>query len=40
MFTKLVKYAFVFTYPCPRNLREIMKMSLIERESYSKIKDI
>ena len=30
----------VFTYPCPRKMREIVKMSLIERETPSNIKDI
>lgn len=29
-----------FNYPCPRKLREIMKMSLIERETTEKIKNI
>lgn len=29
-----------FTYPCPRKLREIMKMSLIERESPTKVSEI
>lgn len=28
---------FSFTYPCPRRLREIMKLSLIEREDKDKI---
>ncbi len=28
---------FSFTYPCPRKLREIMKLSLIERESKEQI---
>lgn len=26
-------YKFSFTYPCPRKLREIVKMSLFEKES-------
>lgn len=29
-----------FNYPCPRKLREIMKMSLIEREDKEKIEEI
>jgi ATP synthase F1 complex assembly factor 1 len=29
-----------FSYPCPRKLREIMKMSLIEREQPTQIKEI
>ena len=36
----LIKYQFAFNYPCPRKLREIMKLSLIERENKDKIKDI
>jgi len=28
---------FSFTYPCPRKLREIMKLSLIERENKDQI---
>lgn len=32
--------SFAFNYPCPRNLREIMKMSLIEREPPSKVGEI
>ncbi|CAI2381152.1 unnamed protein product [Moneuplotes crassus] len=31
---------FSFNYPCPRNLREIMKMSLIEIESPETVKTI
>ena len=34
------KLSFAFTYPCPRKLREIMKLSLIERESKDKIASI
>jgi ATP synthase F1 complex assembly factor 1 len=34
------KFNFSFTYPCPRNLREIMKLSLIEKEPKDKIKEI
>lgn len=36
MFFKCMKN-FSFTYPCPRKLREIMKLSLIERESKDQI---
>lgn len=31
-FPQLLKYNFSFNYPCPRKLREVMKMSLIEKE--------
>ncbi len=31
---------FSFNYPCPRNLREIMKMSLIEKEPPHQVKEI
>lgn len=31
---------FSFNYPCPRKLREIMKMSAIERESSETIEMI
>ena len=31
---------FTFNYPCPRNLREIMQMSLIEREGIDTIKTL
>jgi len=31
---------FSFNYPCPRNLREIMKMSLIEKEPPNQVKEI
>jgi ATP synthase F1 complex assembly factor 1 len=31
---------FYFSYPCPRKLREVMKMSLIEKEQPEKIKEI
>ena len=39
---KLLKimYPMSFNYPCPRKLREVMKMSLIEREPAHVIKDI
>ena len=40
MFTFFVKKSFSFTYPCPRKLREIMKMSLIEREKKDKVIEI
>ena len=39
LFLKLSKN-FSFTYPCPRNLREIMKLSLIEREPKENITQI
>ena len=39
LFFKSIKN-FAFTYPCPRNLREIMKLSLIEREPKEKIKNL
>jgi ATP11 protein len=32
--------AFAFTYPCPRRLREIMKMSAIEKETPETIEQI
>ena len=31
---------FTFTYPCPRKLREVIKMSLFEKESASTIKTL
>ena len=31
---------FSFNYPCPRNLREIMQMSLVERESPDVVKHL
>jgi len=31
---------FAFNYPCPRNLREIMKMSLIEKEPPNQVEEI
>ena len=31
---------FYFNYPCPRKLREIVKMSLVEREPTHVIKEI
>jgi ATP synthase F1 complex assembly factor 1 len=31
---------FYFTYPCPRKLREIVKMTMFEREQSHKIKDL
>lgn len=36
----MIKRMFVFTYPCPRKLREVIKMSLIERETSVNIKSI
>jgi hypothetical protein len=35
-----IAYGMAFNYPCPRKLREIMKMSMIEREPPHKVKDI
>jgi hypothetical protein len=32
-----VAYKMSFTYPCPRKLREVMKISMIERESPTRI---
>lgn len=29
-----------FTYPCPRKLREVVKMSLFEREPKDRIVDL
>lgn len=40
MLSTAIKYSFVFTYPCPRKLREIMKLSLIEREPKDKVAEI
>ena len=34
------KYAFSFNYPCPRKLREVMKMSLIEKEPAHTVRNI
>jgi hypothetical protein len=31
---------FYFSYPCPRKLREIVKITLFEREQPNKIKEI
>jgi ATP synthase mitochondrial F1 complex assembly factor 1 len=31
---------FYFNYPCPRKLREIVKITLFEREQPEKIKEI
>ncbi|CAG9310426.1 unnamed protein product [Blepharisma stoltei] len=36
----ILRRAFVFTYPCPRKMREIVKLSLIEKEEPSEIKRI
>lgn len=30
----------VFTYPCPRKLREVVKMSLMEREPPAQVEEI
>ena len=40
MFIPLLKKSFTFTYPCPRKLREIAKLSLFEREKPDHIKTI
>jgi hypothetical protein len=39
---KFFKFAkkFYFSYPCPRKLREIVKITLFEREQPDKIKEI
>lgn len=34
------KFGMAFTYPCPRKLREVMKMSLIEKEPEHVIRNI
>jgi ATP synthase F1 complex assembly factor 1 len=31
---------YYFSYPCPRKLREIVKMTLFEMETKDRIKDI
>jgi ATP synthase F1 complex assembly factor 1 len=31
------RYLFGFTYPCPQKLREVVRMTLIEREAKDKI---
>jgi ATP synthase F1 complex assembly factor 1 len=31
---------FYFSYPCPRKLREIVKMTMFEREQPQKIKEL
>lgn len=36
--THIIKARMAFTYPCPRKLREVMKMSLIEKEPAHQIK--
>lgn len=38
-FLKFAKKSY-FSYPCPRKLREIVKMTMFEREQPSKIKEI
>ena len=35
---KSIKKSFSFNYPCPRKLREIMQMSLVEREPPHQVK--
>ena len=39
LFYKSVR-GFAFTYPCPRKLREIVKLTLFEREPPQRIRDI
>jgi hypothetical protein len=39
IFMKTAK-KYYFSYPCPRKLREIVKITLFEREQPSKIKEI
>ena len=36
----LISRSFTFTYPCPRKLREIIKLSLVEKETPNTIKTI
>lgn len=36
----MMRRSFAFTYPCPRKLREIVKMTLFEKENSSTIKAI
>lgn len=38
--TFLPKKSFAFTYPCPRKLREIVKLTLFERETKDKCIDL
>jgi ATP synthase mitochondrial F1 complex assembly factor 1 len=40
MLAQKICYKMSFTYPCPRKLREIMKMSMIEREPTHVVKSI
>ena len=40
MLTSVMRRHFAFNYPCPRKLREIVQMSLIERESKDKIQEL
>ena len=40
MFAPMTRRNFSFAYPCPRKLREIMKMSAIEREAPETIETI
>lgn len=35
-----MKYKFSFTYPCPRKLREVAQISLLEKEPASSIINI
>ena len=34
------KFFFSFNYPCPRKLREVVQMSLFEKENKDKISSI
>ena len=36
----LLRNSFSFTYPCPRKLREIVKLSMFERETSDSIASI
>ena len=40
LFTTFSKRSFSFTYPCPRRLREIMKVSAVEKETPETIEMI
>lgn len=40
MLTYKALKSFAFTYPCPRKLREVVQMSLFERESKEKISEL
>ncbi|EAS04996.1 ATP11 protein (macronuclear) [Tetrahymena thermophila SB210] len=38
--THLAQYHFSFNYPCPRKLREVVKLSLFEKETTDKCIDL